>query len=140
MTGKKTNVQLIYLAANWYSTECIRQAYARLINLVGHPSTWVVPEDVKSRIVIKPDEVKQADRLKVSRAPSSGKVPKQMNCSQCGAVGHLRVNCPNPPSSQDTSTSVTQDIGVGKKRKCRVCRVIGHYQKTCPDKQSQGHE
>ncbi|KAK3175728.1 hypothetical protein Dsin_032615 [Dipteronia sinensis] len=48
------------LAANWYNTECIRQAYAPPINLISHPSTWVVLEDVKSCIVIKREEVKQA--------------------------------------------------------------------------------
>ncbi|KAK3212229.1 hypothetical protein Dsin_016935 [Dipteronia sinensis] len=71
MVGRKTNVQLTSLAANWYITECIRQAYAPPINPVGHTSTWVVSEDVNSRIVIKPDEVKQAGQPKVSRAPSS---------------------------------------------------------------------
>ncbi|KAK3222151.1 hypothetical protein Dsin_009176 [Dipteronia sinensis] len=92
------------------SCQCIRHSYAPPINPIGCPSTWVVPEYVKSRIVIKPDEVKHARRLKVSRAPSSEKVPNQNNCSQCGAVGHLGVNCPNPPPSQDTSTSVTKTL------------------------------
>ena len=74
--------------------------------------------------------------------------PDTRQCHNCGEVGHVRSQCPEPVSPRsvretfNTSTSPqtspqqrrqNQQFWSGFDRQCRVCQGFGHLPHQCPD-------
>ena len=73
--------------------------------------------------------------------------PDTRQCHNCGEVGHIRTQCPEPLSPRsvretlNTSTSPQtspqqkrqfQQSGLNSERQCRVCQDFGHLPHQCP--------
>ena len=52
---KERHLDYISLCADYYKKEVLIDAYSIPIMPVGHPSSWVVPEDIRNHPVIPPD-------------------------------------------------------------------------------------
>ena len=116
------------LCADYYKKEVLTNAYSIPIMLVGHPNTWVVPEDIKDRVILTPDIHTQFGRPRRTRFTSASERPSKQKCTKCGTQGHNSRRCPNPsPNSSST-------IPDAYHRKCSLCHKIEHNKKTCPKK------
>ncbi|KAL6290903.1 hypothetical protein ACE6H2_008413 [Prunus campanulata] len=69
----------------------------------GDQTDWVVPNDVRNRIVLPPITRKRYGRRKEKRIPSRGEEPSTRKCSRCGSTGHYRQACKNPIALHPTS-------------------------------------
>ncbi|KAK2664858.1 hypothetical protein Ddye_003432 [Dipteronia dyeriana] len=74
--ARERNLDYTSLCADYYKEEVIVDAYSTSIMLVGHPHTWVIPPDIRNRVVLTPDIRTQTGRsrrsliLSVSERPS----------------------------------------------------------------------
>ncbi|KAK3227240.1 hypothetical protein Dsin_007102 [Dipteronia sinensis] len=124
--ARERNLDYTSLCADYYKKEVLADAYSILIMPVGHPNTWVIPPDIKNRVVLTPDIRTQSGRPRRSRFQSVSESPSKQKCKKCGTQGHNSRRCPNPgPSSSST-------IPDAYRRKCSVCHEIGHNKQTCP--------
>ncbi|KAK3212645.1 hypothetical protein Dsin_017351 [Dipteronia sinensis] len=48
------NLDYTSLCANYYKRETLKDTYSVPIMPVGHSNTWVVPEDIRQRVVLPP--------------------------------------------------------------------------------------
>ncbi|KAI5343776.1 hypothetical protein L3X38_011652 [Prunus dulcis] len=91
------------MCSKYYTTNSLVIAYAEPIWLVGNQTDWVVPNDVRDRIVLSPITRRRHGRRKEKRIPSRGEEPSTRKCSQCGSTGHYRQTCKNPIALHPTS-------------------------------------
>ena len=116
------------LCADYYKKEVLADAYSIPIMPVGHPNTWVVPEDIRNRVVLTPEIQTQFGRPRRTRFASATEKPSKQKCKKYGTQGHNSRRCPIPgPCSSST-------IPDAFRRKCSLCHEIGHNQRTCPKK------
>src|SRR5579862_4334282 len=95
---------------------------------VGHPNTWVVPEDIRNRVVLTPEIQTQSGRPRRTRFASATEKPSKQKCKKCGTQGHNSRRCPIPgPCSSST-------IPDAFRRKCSLCHQIGHNNRTSQKK------
>ncbi|KAK2662344.1 hypothetical protein Ddye_000918 [Dipteronia dyeriana] len=94
----------------YYSSAFLAAAYSGEIHPVGHPSEWLVPEDIASIVVLPPVGRRLPGRPKKKRIPSFGEGVSQSRCTTCHHNGHNSHSCTHSRSSRPlTSTS-----GVGE--------------------------
>ena len=116
------------LYADYYKKEVLADAYSIPIMPVGHPNTWVVPEDIRDRVMLTPDIHTQSGRPRRTQFASASERPSKQKCKKYGTHGHNSRRCTNPgPSSSST-------IPDAYRRKCSLCHEVGHNKKTCPKK------
>ena len=133
---RERHLDYISLCADYYKKEVLIDAYSIPIMPVGHPSSWVVPEDIRNDPVIPPDIRNPPGRPCNSRHRSASERRNSQKCSQCGAQGHNSRNCPNPPMIQKANDASTSNpVPAQYRRKCSVCHNVGHNKQTCPDKE-----
>jgi hypothetical protein len=121
------------LCADYYKRETLIDAYSVPIMPVGHPSSWVVPSDIASRVVLNPKSKRQSGRPMEGRHASSSERTTTQSCRRCGQSGHNSRRCSNPPMvNEGPSISVPDEY----RRKCSICHSIGHNKQTCPEKDS----
>lgn len=85
-------------------------AYAETIYPVGNEDDWIIPEDIKQRVCLKPPVKVKKGRPTTKRMPSQGEAPKvQKRCSSCGGRGHNRATCsavmPAPSTARASSST-----------------------------------
>jgi hypothetical protein len=114
------------LCSDFFTTGWLKHAYAMNVNPVPNPEAWVIPEEVRDRIVLPWVIKKQSGRPKKSRTPSAGEKRKLQTCSNCGQKGHNKKHCPNPSSTTSKRTK--------KARTCSICKKEGHNRLKCPDR------
>ncbi|KAK3194153.1 hypothetical protein Dsin_025463 [Dipteronia sinensis] len=68
--ARERNLDYTSLCADYYKKEVLADAYSILIMSVGHPNTWVIPPDIKNRVVLTPDIRTQSGRPRRSRFQS----------------------------------------------------------------------
>ncbi|KAK2643566.1 hypothetical protein Ddye_025329 [Dipteronia dyeriana] len=94
----------------YYSSAFLVVAYSGEIHPVGHPSEWLVPENIASIVVLPPVGRRRPGRPKKNRILSFGKGVSQSRCTTCHRNGHNSHSCTYSRSSRPlTSTS-----GVGE--------------------------
>ena len=92
-----------FLCADYYKKEVLADAYSIPIMPVGHPNTWVVPEDIRDRVVLMLDIYTQSGRPRRTRFASASERPSKQKCKKYGTHGHNSRRCTNPgPSSSIT--------------------------------------
>ncbi|KAI9185427.1 hypothetical protein LWI28_007152 [Acer negundo] len=127
------NLDYTSLCADYYKRETLIDAYSVPIMPVGHPSSWVVPSDIASRVVLNPKSKRQSGRPMKGRHASSSERTTTQSCRRCGQSGHNSRRCSNPPMvNEGPSISVPDEY----RRKCSICHSIGHNKQTCPEKDS----
>ncbi|KAK2637711.1 hypothetical protein Ddye_025506 [Dipteronia dyeriana] len=113
----------------------IAPAYAPLIHLVPHPSSWVLPEHVSSCVVHPLEGRRQSGRPKKIRICSSLEGPKTRVCTNCGKSGHNFITCTKPRQARSISKSSSSSIGrkpsFRRQRACGRCGLLGHNIQTC---------
>ncbi|KAI5346373.1 hypothetical protein L3X38_014252 [Prunus dulcis] len=70
---------------------------------IGDQTDWVVPDDVRDRIVLPPITRRRHGRSKEKRLPSRGEEPSTRKCSRCSSTGHYRQTSKNPIAFYPTS-------------------------------------
>ncbi|KAK0599158.1 hypothetical protein LWI29_002843 [Acer saccharum] len=130
---RERNVDFTSLCADYYKRETLIDAYSVPIMPVGHPSSWVVPSDITSRVVLNPRAKRQSGRPMEGRHVSSSERITTQSCRRCGQPGHNSRKCSNPPMvNEGPSTIVPEQY----RRKCSICHSTGHNKQTCPQKDS----
>ncbi|KAK4847572.1 hypothetical protein QYF36_003431 [Acer negundo] len=131
--ARERNLDYTSLCADYYKRETLIDAYSVPIIPVGHPSSWVVPSDIASRVVLNPKSKRQSGRPMEGRHASSSERTTTQSCRRCGQSGHNSRRCSNPPMvNEGPSISVPNEYS----RKCGICHSIGHNKQTCPEKDS----
>ncbi|XP_062085351.1 uncharacterized protein LOC133791437 [Humulus lupulus] len=74
-------VDVYSLCSKFYTTEFWRMAYAESIYPLPPEIEWLIPEEVKSQVVIKPIKLIPPGRPKNKRIPSRGEFPKEKSNS-----------------------------------------------------------
>ncbi|CAL8167824.1 unnamed protein product [Prunus armeniaca] len=86
----------VYSKASRYYTRNTRlDAYLDSIYLVQPHAMWVIPEHVRSRVVLPPMAKVMPDRRKKLRIPSQGEGTITRKCLRCGSIGHNKITCKN---------------------------------------------
>ncbi|KAI9199956.1 hypothetical protein LWI28_000826 [Acer negundo] len=117
------NLDFTSLCADYYKRETLIDAYSVPIMPIGHPSSWVVPSDIASRVVLNPKSKRQSGRPMEGRHASSSERTTTQSCIRCGQSGHNSRRCSNPPIvNEGPSISVLDEY----RRKCNICHSIGH--------------
>ncbi|XP_062080964.1 uncharacterized protein LOC133785763 [Humulus lupulus] len=112
-------VDVYSLCSKFYTTEFWRMAYAESIYPLPPEIEWLLPEEVKSQVVIKPVKLIPPGRPKNKRFPSRGEFSKEKSNSA-------------PESSSKKVKGKVSDVDGGKKqRKCSNCGCYGHNKTTC---------
>ncbi|KAI9193822.1 hypothetical protein LWI28_000466 [Acer negundo] len=131
--ARERNLDFTSLCADYYKRETLIDAYSVPIMPVGHPSSWVVPSDIASRVVLNPKSKRQSGRPMEGRHASSSERTTTQSCRRCGQSGHNSRRCSNPPMvNEGPSISVPDEY----RRKCSICHSIGHNKQRCPEKDS----
>ena len=105
------------LCNDFFTTGWLQHAYAMAVNPVPNPETWDLPDVVRDRIVLPWLKRKQSGRPKKSRTPSAGEKRKKQTCSNCGAIGHNKKNCPKPSSMSAQANQQKNHVLVAFARK-----------------------
>src|SRR5262249_29177785 len=84
------------LCSRYYTAAALVDAYAEPIRPLGHPTEWVVSDEVSARVVLPPITRRQIGRRRKERIPSTGEDMGMRKCGRCGGRGHNRVTCKNP--------------------------------------------
>ncbi|KAI9165253.1 hypothetical protein LWI28_010499 [Acer negundo] len=130
---KERNFNFTSLCADYYKRETLIDAYSVPIMHVGHPSSWVVPSDIVSRVVLNPKLKRQSGRPMEGRHASSSERTTTQSCRRCRQSGHNSRWCSNPPMvNEGPNISVPDEYH----RKCGIYHSIGHNKQTCPKKDS----
>ncbi|KAL8478296.1 hypothetical protein ACS0TY_030270 [Phlomoides rotata] len=136
---RKLKLDVHGFCADYCKTENLRQLYSGCIYPVGHPDDWLVPVNVKSRVVLPPITRVPPGKPKGKRVPSAGKrrnVHRQLQvCSRCKQPGHKRVTCTNNirgPTNEDFGESFVGPRKGKRTRHCSTCGETGHNKKNCP--------
>src|SRR5262249_358259 len=84
------------LCSKYYTTVALVDAYAKLISPLGHPTEWVVSDEVSAQVVFPPIIRRQFGRRRKECLPSVGEDMGMRKCGRCGRRGHNRQTCKNP--------------------------------------------
>ncbi|KAK3211895.1 hypothetical protein Dsin_016601 [Dipteronia sinensis] len=84
--------------SHYYKKSSLVEAYAGVIQPVGHMGDWEIHDEISLLVVHPPEWMSQAGRPCKIRKPSKGEFRsrKAKTCSICKQAGHIRQNCPNP--------------------------------------------
>ncbi|XP_062089113.1 uncharacterized protein LOC133795673 [Humulus lupulus] len=96
-------VDVYSLCSKFYTTEFWRMAYSESIYPLPPEIEWLLPEEVKSQVVIKPVKLIPPVRPKNKRIPSRGEFPKEKSNSA-------------PESSSKKVKGKVSDVDGGKKQ------------------------
>ncbi|KAI9180470.1 hypothetical protein LWI28_005101 [Acer negundo] len=130
---REQNLDFTSLCADYYKRETLIDAYSVPTMPVGHPSSWVLPSDIASRVVLNPKSKRQSGRPMEGRHASSSERTTTQSCRRCGQSGNNSRRCSNPPMvNEGPSISVPDEY----RRKCGICHSSGHNKQTCPEKDS----
>ncbi|KAK1588008.1 hypothetical protein Q3G72_019133 [Acer saccharum] len=129
--ARERNLDFTSLCADYYKRETLIDAYSVPIMPVGHPSSWVVPSDIATRVVLNPKTKRQSGRPMEGRHVSSSERTTTQSCRRCGQPGHNSRRCSNPPMVNEGPRTIVPD---DYRRKCSICHTIGHNKQTCPQK------
>lgn len=140
--------------STYYKMKTYRETYSKEVYPIPHPDEWIVPNEVKSAIVVMPSNPKQAGRPRTSRiksalesssksskssgSESASKSPRSSGsesssiriCSRCNQVGHYRRTC-----KVVLSTIQVEESNVQRTRRpkhCGVCGSNNHNRRTSP--------
>ncbi|KAK3221291.1 hypothetical protein Dsin_008316 [Dipteronia sinensis] len=124
--------------SDFYKTSTWLESYSSVIFLVGHPSEWNTPEEVRYEVVLPPEWRPQAGRPRKNRVPSAGEHGRRTRyCTICKKSGHNRQNCSNPSAGHLGNVPDPEiDPPPPRRRKCKSCGQEGYnirtYIRTCP--------
>ncbi|XP_019250877.1 PREDICTED: uncharacterized protein LOC109229777 [Nicotiana attenuata] len=79
----------------YYSRDFWLKTYEGKVNSVGDSTTWVIPDNIKSKITKPPDAKVMQGRRQKNRHVSGTKFKKETRCGRCKKYGHNRTNCTN---------------------------------------------
>ncbi|XP_062080330.1 uncharacterized protein LOC133785087 [Humulus lupulus] len=112
-------VDVYSLCSKFYMTEFWRMAYVESIYPLPPDIEWLLPEEVKSQVIIKPVKLIPPGRPKNKRIPSRGEFPKE------------KSNFSPESSSKKVKCKISNVDGGKKQRKCSNCGCYGHNKTTC---------
>ncbi|KAK0573096.1 hypothetical protein LWI29_002930 [Acer saccharum] len=81
---RERNLDFTSLCADYYKRETLIDAYSVPIMPVGHPSSWVVPSDIATRVVLNPKTKRQSGHPMEGRHPSFSERTTTQSCRRCG--------------------------------------------------------
>ena len=84
----------------YYTTDMYIRTYMGAIFPLGDHNDWNVPEEVKARVVLAPDQKRKSGRPKEKRIPSKREKIQSAKCGRCGISGHNRRSCQNPTNGK----------------------------------------
>ncbi|KAK3204922.1 hypothetical protein Dsin_018968 [Dipteronia sinensis] len=103
------NVSYESKCSKYYRSKYLITTYLELIHPMGDQSDWIIPEDVRCKVVYPPVGGRSAGRPRKRRIPSVGEEVAHNKGSQCKGSGHNRQTCKNPiplhPCSVPSSSS-----------------------------------
>ncbi|XP_021829946.1 uncharacterized protein LOC110770169 [Prunus avium] len=82
-------------ASQYYTRNTWLDVYSHSIYSVQPQGMWVIPEDVRIRVVLPPMAKVMPGRRKKLRIPSQGEGTITRKCSWCGSTGHKKITCKN---------------------------------------------
>ena len=71
--------------------------YEETIYPLPSKDTWIIPNEVKSTVVLPPQGRVQAGRHKKRRCKAPWELKNENRYGRCGIYGHNRKTCKNPP-------------------------------------------
>ncbi|KAK2646062.1 hypothetical protein Ddye_021257 [Dipteronia dyeriana] len=101
--------------SDFYKTSTWLESYSGLIFLVGQPSEWNTPEEVRAEVVLPPDWRPQAGRPRKNRVLSAGEHGRRSRyCTICKKsqpsklykpTGRSTMQCSQPTNKSTTSAT-----------------------------------
>ncbi|CAA3004504.1 FAR1-RELATED SEQUENCE 5-like [Olea europaea subsp. europaea] len=88
--------------SGYYKKEALSASYAATVHPLGNESCWVVPDEIKDRIILPPKWRRRSGRPRKRRNP---KKTTKGRCSRCKEYGHNRKTCQNTISRDSNSSS-----------------------------------
>ncbi|KAL6578461.1 hypothetical protein OROMI_010789 [Orobanche minor] len=93
----KRNFSCYDYCSTLYTKNTLIGTYCSSIMPLGDKKNWIVPDHIKSIVVLPPKSKRPPGRPKVGRYKSSLEGINQVQCSKCKWRGHNRKTCKNPP-------------------------------------------
>ncbi|KAL6520931.1 hypothetical protein OROGR_017500 [Orobanche gracilis] len=94
---RKRNFSCYDYCSTLYTKSTLIATYCSSIMPLGDQDNWIVPEHIKSIVVLPPQSKRPPGRPKVGRYKSSLEGINQVQCGKCKGRGHNRKTCKNPP-------------------------------------------
>ena len=88
----KNRLQVMSFISRYYTKDFYIATYSASLYPIDDMSSWDIPSELLKAIKA-PIVVAKAGRPKMKRYASSSIAAEQMNCSNCGAMGHNKRSC-----------------------------------------------
>ena len=70
--------------------------YAESIYHPGHQRDWVIPDEIRNRVVLPPKTSRSVGRPRKEGISSGGESKRKRRCGRCGDYGCNRKSCKRP--------------------------------------------
>ena len=87
------NMSCYTLCSQYYMKNSFISLYSKSIYPTGNNKDWVIPENIRCRVVLAPKSRRPTRRPRNERNCSSGEAKRTRCCGRCGDYGHNRKTC-----------------------------------------------